>query len=106
MLWVSLCFSITLGSSGKWAGEGVRSYVADTAQEAGTEGSLGTTTGIVFVLASALRLLSFDGPMIKLDSLFSNKSSVFKLPAAPGNGGKLDSPSSKLGDGGFGGVGD
>lgn len=44
--------------------------------------------------------------MIKLESLFSNKSSAFKLPAAPGNGGKLDSPSSKLGDGGFGGVGD
>lgn len=44
--------------------------------------------------------------MIKLDSLFSNKSSAFKLPAAPGNGGKLDRPSSKLGDGGFGGVGD
>lgn len=105
-LWVSLCFSTTLGSSGKWTGEGDRSYVADTAQEAGNEGSLGTTTGIVFVLASALRLLSFDDPIIKLDSLFSNKSSVFKLPAAPGNGGKLDRPSSKFGDGGFGGVGD
>lgn len=78
----------------------------DTAQGAGTEGSLGTTTGAVFVLASVLRLLSFEDPMIKLESLFSNKSSAFKLPAAPGNGGKLDSPSSKLGDGGFGGVGD
>lgn len=49
--------------------------------------------------------LSFD-PNNKLDSLFSNKSSVFKWPAAPGSGGKLDSPNSKLGDGGFGGVGD
>lgn len=49
--------------------------------------------------------LSFD-PSSKLDSLFSNKSSVFKWPAAPGNGGKLDSPNSKLGDGGLGGVGD
>lgn len=105
-LWVSLCFSTTLGSSGTWAGEGDRSYVADTAQEAGMEDSLGTTAEIVFVLASALTLLSFDDPIIKLESLFSNKSSVFKFPAAPGNGGKLDSPSSKLGDGGFGGVGD
>lgn len=95
-LWVSLCFSTTLGSSGKWTGEGDRSYVADTAQEAGNEGSLGTTTGIVFVLASALRLLSFDDPIIKLDSLFSNKSSVFKLPAAPGNGGSWTDPVQNL----------
>lgn len=86
-LWVSLCFSTTLGSSGTWAGEGDRSYVADTAQEAGMEDSLGTTAEIVFVLASALTLLSFDDPIIKLESLFSNKSSVFKFPAAPGNGG-------------------
>lgn len=49
---------------------------------------------------------SFDEPSSKLDSLFSNKSSAFKWPAAPGSGGKLDSPNSKLGDGGFGGVGD
>lgn len=50
--------------------------------------------------------LSLDEPRNKLDSLFSNKSSAFKWPAAPGSGGKLDSPNSKLGDGGFGGVGD
>lgn len=50
--------------------------------------------------------LSFDVPITTLDSLFSNRSSVFKLPAAPGNGGKLDNPNSKLGDGGFGGGGD
>lgn len=41
--------------SGKWAGEGERSNAADTAQGAGTEGSLGPTTGTVFVLASVLR---------------------------------------------------
>lgn len=53
-----------------------------------------------------LLTLSFDVPITTLDSLFSNRSSVFKLPAAPGNGGKLDKPNSKLGDGGFGGGGD
>lgn len=82
-------------------GEGERAQAADTVQGAGTEGSRGVTAGGVFVLASALRLLSFDDPISKLD-----KSSVFKWPAAPGSGGKLDSPNSKLGDGGFGGVGD
>lgn len=41
--------------SGKWTGEGERSNAADTAQGAGTEGSLGPTTGTVFVLASVLR---------------------------------------------------
>lgn len=50
--------------------------------------------------------LSLDVPVSKPDSLFSNKSSVFKCPAAPGSGGKLDRPNSKLGDGGLGGVGD
>lgn len=58
------------------------------------------------VVNSKLLTLSFDVPIITLESLFSNRSSVFKLPAAPGNGGKLDNPSSKLGDGGFGGGGD
>lgn len=53
-----------------------------------------------------LLTLSFDVPITTLDSLFSKRSSVFKLPAAPGNGGKLDKPNSKLGDGGFGGGGD
>lgn len=75
-------------------------------QAAGAKGSLGLTAGSVFVLASAFRPLSFDDPIKKLDSLFSNRSSVFRWPAAPGSGGKLDSPNSKLGDGGFGGVGD
>lgn len=50
--------------------------------------------------------LSLDEPRSEPDSLLSNKSSAFKWPAAPGSGGKLDSPNSKLGDGGFGGVGD
>lgn len=48
---------------------------------------------------------SFDDTFT-FDNRFSNKSSVFRLPAAPGKGGKLDNPSSKLGDGGFVGGGD
>lgn len=105
VLRASLGFSTTLGSSGRWAGEGVRSWATDNVQETGPEGSLEVAVGRVLVPVSALRLLSFD-PSSKLDSLFSNKSSVFKWPAAPGNGGKLDRPNSKLGDGGLGGVGD
>lgn len=40
-----------------------------------------------------------------LASRLSKASSDFSCPAAPGSGGKLDSPSSKLGDGGLGGGG-
>ena len=40
-----------------------------------------------------------------LASRLSNTSSVLSWPAAPGRGGKLDRPSSKLGDGGLGGGG-
>lgn len=107
ILCVSLClFSTVLDSSGNWTGEGDCSQAADRTEEPDTEGSLGITAGIVFVLASTFRGLSFGVPITMLDNLFSNKSSVFKLPAAPGKGGKLDKPNSKLGDGGFGGVGD
>lgn len=62
--------------------------------------------GIQFFVCPWLLTLSFDVPITTLDSLFSKRSSVFKLPAAPGSGGKLDKPNSKLGDGGFGGGGD
>lgn len=40
-----------------------------------------------------------------LASRLSNTSSVLSWPAAPGRGGKLERPSSKLGDGGLGGGG-
>lgn len=40
-----------------------------------------------------------------LASRLSNTSSVLSWPAAPGRGGKLDRPNSKLGDGGLGGGG-
>lgn len=106
VLCVSLCcLSTTLESSVGWGGEGDLSKVLGNVEETGN-GSRGIPDGIVFVLASTLMFLSFDVPITTLDSLFSNRSSVFKLPAAPGNGGKLDKPNSKLGDGGFGGGGD
>lgn len=107
VLCVSLCcLSTTLESSEDWVGEGDLSNVLGNVEETGNNGSRGIPDGIVFVLASTLRFLSFDVPITTLDSLFSKRSSVFKLPAAPGNGGKLDKPNSKLGDGGFGGGGD
>lgn len=40
-----------------------------------------------------------------LASRLSNTSSVLSWPAAPGRGGKLERPNSKLGDGGLGGGG-
>lgn len=55
---------------------------------------------------SALTFRSFVVPTTTLlASRLSNTSSVLSWPAAPGRGGKLDRPSSKLGDGGLGGGG-
>lgn len=49
---------------------------------------------------------SFADPTTTLlASRLSNTSSVLSWPAAPGRGGKLERPSSKLGDGGLGGGG-
>lgn len=58
------------------------------------------------VLESALTFLSLAFPTTTLlASLLSNTSSVLSWPAAPGRGGKLERPNSKLGDGGLGGGG-
>lgn len=58
------------------------------------------------VLESALTFRSFVVPTTTLlASRLSNTSSVLSWPAAPGRGGKLERPSSKLGDGGLGGGG-
>lgn len=58
------------------------------------------------VLESALTFRSLAVPTTTLlASLLSNTSSVLSWPAAPGKGGKLERPSSKLGDGGLGGGG-
>lgn len=55
-------------------------------------------------LAGPVLTRSFMGPSTTLlASRLSNASSAFSCPAAPGSGGKLDRPSSKLGDGGLGG---
>lgn len=55
---------------------------------------------------SALTFLSLGGPTTTLlANRLSNTSSVLSWPAAPGRGGKLERPSSKLGDGGLGGGG-
>lgn len=55
---------------------------------------------------SALTFLSLGVPTTTLlASRLSNTSSVLSWPAAPGRGGKLERPSSKLGDGGLGGGG-
>lgn len=61
-------------------------------------GSLRPPTGrALTALVSALEFRSFTA----LAGLLSNASSALRCPAAPGSGGKLESPSSKLGDGGF-----
>lgn len=60
------------------------------------------------VLGSALTFLhrSLAVPTTTLlASRLSNTLSVLSWPAAPGRGGKLERPSSKLGDGGLGGGG-
>lgn len=58
------------------------------------------------LLDSALTFRSLEFPTTTLlASRLSKTSSVLSWPAAPGRGGKLERPSSKLGDGGFGGGG-
>lgn len=55
--------------------------------------------------AESVRTCSFAFTTPPLPSRLSKASSGFSWPAAPGRGGKLERPSSKLGDGGLGGGG-
>lgn len=99
---------VTVGADGG-AAVGLGWKLVGIGEEGDRRGSLGPAgESAAPVLDSALTFRSLAFPTTTLlASRFSNTSSALSWPAAPGNGGKLERPSSKLGDRGLeGGGGD
>lgn len=78
--------------------------IGEVEDRRGSLGPTGETAPPVLDSALTFRSLVVPTTML-LAGRLSNTSSVLSWPAAPGRGGKLERPNSKLGDGGLGGGG-